>query len=149
MMRHKKAEYIELARKMLVRHEGLKNKPYRCTAGRLTIGVGRNLEDNGIRKVEAYFMLDNDIDEIRDSLEKKYNWFERLNAVRKAVVIDMAFNLGISRFGAFKKTIALIESGDFEEASKEMLRSKWAVQVGYRAKELSEMMRSGEYKEIR
>jgi len=143
MMRHIKGEYKELVRKMLIRHEGLRLKPYRCSAGKLTIGVGRNIEDNGISEEEAYLMLENDIIEVRDSLEKKYNWFERLNEVRKAVVIDMAFNLGIPRFGAFKKTIALIESEDFEEAGKEMLRSKWAVQVGYRARELAEMMRSG------
>ncbi len=149
MMRHVKSDYREIARNMLIRHEDLKTKPYRCTAGKLTIGVGRNLEDNGIREVEAYFMLDNDIDEVTYNLKSKYDWFERLNDVRKAVVIDMAFNLGIPRFGAFKKTISLIESEDFDGASKEMLRSKWAVQVGYRAKELSEMMRSGEYKEIR
>ncbi len=148
-MRHIKAEYKELVRKMLVRHEGLRLKPYRCTSGKLTIGIGRNLEDNGISEEEAYLMLDNDINEVIDNLKNKYDWFERLNDVRKAVVIDMAFNLGIPRFGAFKKTISLIESEDFDGASKEMLNSKWAVQVGYRAKELSEMMRSGEYKEIR
>jgi lysozyme len=146
-MRHIKSDYREIARNMLIRHEDLKTKPYKCTAGKLTIGVGRNLDDNGIRKVEAYFMLDNDIDEVIGPLKKKYGWFERLNAVRKAVIIDMAFNLGIPRFGAFKKTIALIESGQYEEASREMLNSKWAVQVGYRAKELSEMMRSGELRE--
>ncbi|MBI9113218.1 hypothetical protein [Maridesulfovibrio ferrireducens] len=144
MMKHVKAECKELVRKMLIRHEGLRLKPYRCSAGKLTIGVGRNLEDKGIREVEAYYMLDNDIDEVTGSLKKKYDWFERLNEVRKAVVINMAFNLGVLGFGAFRKTIALIESGQYEEASREMLRSKWAIQVGYRARELAEMMRSGE-----
>jgi len=144
MMRHIKADYKEFVRKMLVRHEGLRLKPYRCSAGKLTIGVGRNIEDNGISEEEAYLMLEHDIDSVIKVLKARYDWFERLNEVRKAVVIDMAFNLGVQGFGAFKKTISLIESGDFEEASYEMLKSKWAVQVGYRAKELSEMMRSGE-----
>ncbi len=45
----------------LIRHKGLKLKPYRCTAGKLTIGVGRNLDDCGISQTEAYVLLENDI----------------------------------------------------------------------------------------
>ncbi len=143
-MKHVKLECKELARNMLLKHEGIRLKPYRCTANKLTIGVGRNLEDTGISSAEAMQMLNNDIDGIVLSLAHKYQWFRELNEVRKAVIIDMAFNLGLTGFSAFKKTIAYLTQHDYTKASREMLNSKWAVQVGYRANELSELMKNGE-----
>lgn len=127
----------------LVIHEGLRLKPYKCTAGKLTIGIGRNIEDNGISKQEAYMMLDNDIARVEAELVSRYGWFSRLDAVRQGVVTDMVFNLGISRFSAFKKTIAAIESGNYRVAAKEMLDSLWAKQVGNRARVLAKQMEQG------
>ncbi len=144
MMRHIKIQCKEIARKMLMKHEGLRLKPYSCSAGKLTIGFGRNLEDKGITEVEAHNLLDNDIDSLVSQLIKTYPWFRELNDVRKAVVIDMAFNLGLAGFSAFKKTIAYLTQHDYSNASREMLNSKWAMQVGYRANELSKLMENGE-----
>lgn len=134
---------IELVTEMLKRHEGLKLKPYKCTAGKLTIGYGRNIEDNGISISEAEAMLNNDIQSFRDILYHRYKWYAGLSQVRKAVVIDMTFNLGISRFAKFKKTIEFIRQGEFGKASVEMLDSNWANQVGYRATELSKLFKKG------
>ncbi|WP_418141528.1 glycoside hydrolase family protein [Marinobacter sp. MA] len=133
----------QLLRSQLERHEGLRLKPYRDTVGKLTIGYGRNLEDVGISRDEADFMLDNDIDQVERQLET-VDEYRDLNAVRQAVIANMAFNLGFAGLMGFKNMWAAIGRRDWESASEEMLSSKWARQVGVRAVELSEIMRTGE-----
>jgi lysozyme len=130
---------------MLIRHEGLRLKPYRDTSGKLTLGVGRNLEDVGITREEALLLLDNDIARVRHEVERAFAWFSRLNPARRDVVLNMVFNLGLSRFRRFRKVIAAIKARDWEQAAREMLASLWARQVGRRARELAEMMRRGKY----
>ncbi len=80
----------------LVRHEGLRLKLYRCAAGKLTIGIGRNLDDCGISQTEAYLLLENDIQncekQLLDEIPEIYNG---LDEVRKSVLLNMCFNLGI------------------------------------------------------
>jgi lysozyme len=130
--------------KQLIRHEGLKLKPYIDTVNKTTIGVGRNLTDVGINVEEAMFLLNNDIAGCVLDLRKNLSFYDDLNDERKNVLINMCFNLGINRFLKFQKTLALIEKGDYEDASEEMLDSKWAIQVGYRATELADIMKKGE-----
>lgn len=128
----------------LVRHEGLKLKPYRCTAGKLTIGIGRNLDDCGISQKEAYAILDRDIQDCEQRLlEEIPNIYNNLDEVRQSVLLNMCFNLGIKGLLEFKNTLAFIGAGDWERAANNMLASKWAKQVGRRAIELSELMRKG------
>lgn len=127
----------------LILHEGMKLKPYRCPAGKLTIGVGRNLEDKGLSKQEALFLLRRDIAEITNEL-RKYPWFETLDMVRQKVLIDMAFNLGINGLLSFKKMLSYLKAGDYEKAADEMVNSRWYGQVGDRSKRLVKMMRTGE-----
>jgi lysozyme len=127
---------------VLIRHEGLRLKPYKCSARKLTIGVGRNIEDRGISEDEAMLMLRNDI-AVSHTEAKSFAWYGGLCDVRKNVVISMIFNLGLPRFKLFKLMIAALECGDYEVAACEMLDSKWARQVGNRAVELSGMMRAG------
>lgn len=127
----------------LVRHEGLRLKPYKCTAGKLTIGVGRNLDDVGITKEEAMALLDNDIKSVVEQIKKNFKWFDSLCPARQEVVVNMVFNLGINGFLKFKNTIHFIESGQYSQAAIEMLESKWSEQVGNRAKELAKMMAEG------
>lgn len=135
--------YIGTVMEMLKKHEGLRLKPYRCTAGKLTIGYGRNLDDNGISQTEAEQMLANDIQTCY--LEcSKFPFWNKLNEARKAVIIDMCFNLGISRLKQFRKMLAALEKGDYKSASKEMLDSNWARQVKSRSTELSKIMETGE-----
>ena len=128
----------------LVRHESLRLKPYRCTAGKLTIGYGRNLDDKGISKSEAYELLANDIrscgEQLIDEIPEIYSG---LDEVRKSVLLNMCFNLGIGGLLGFNNTLAFVAAGDWERAANGMLASKWAKQVGHRAIELSELMRKG------
>jgi len=130
---------------MLIRHEGLRLKPYRDTVGKLTVGVGRNLDDVGITREEALMLLNNDIAEVRREVERAFPWFTRLNLVRQNVVLNMVFNLGLPRFQQFKKTISAIKAKHWDEAARQMLDSRWAEQVGRRARELAAMMKTGKY----
>lgn len=132
----------------LIRHEGKvfagnRHRMHTDSVGKITIGFGRNLSDRGLSETEAQFLLLNDIQEVIDQLRHDYQWFDELNDVRQEVIINMAFNMGISGFGKFKKTIRLIELGTFDTAAREMLASKWARQVGSRADELSRHMANG------
>lgn len=134
---------LEIVKERLRKEEGLRLKPYRCSAGKLTIGSGRNFEDNGISIGEAEFMLDNDVKSVIQQLSVKIPWIKTLTENRQVVLVDMAFNLGIGGLLLFKNTLAMIQKGEYEAAAKAMLQSKWATQVGKRANELSELMRLG------
>lgn len=138
------AKLMDRIKEQLVRHEGLRLKPYHCTAGKLTIGIGRNLDDSGISQSEAYIMLINDIMNCEKQLQAKIpDIYNGLDEVRKSVLLNMCFNLGISGLLGFKNTLAFIKARDWERAANNMLVSRWAKQVGRRAIELSELMRKG------
>ena len=135
---------VDIVSKQLRRHEGLKLKPYYCTAGKLTIGYGRNLDDVGITKEEAEYLLQNEIRSCIADLQKKIpDIYNNVNHVRQAVLVNMCYNLGITGLLKFKKTLASIQQGDYKLASEQMLQSLWAEQVGNRAKLLSELMKNG------
>lgn len=136
--------YIGLAAELIKKHEGLRLLPYKCTAGKLTIGYGRNLEDNGISQYEAEEMLNNDIQRCYSQLVKLHCW-NKLDEVRQAVLLDMCYNLGIVRLKNFKKMLGALEVGAYNRAAAEMLNSKWAAQVKSRATELAKIMQKGAY----
>lgn len=127
----------------LILDEGLKLFPYKDTVGKLTIGVGRNLDDKGITKQEALMLLENDILEVEKQLNK-FDWFKILDSVRQEVIVNMVFNVGLSRFLQFKKMILALQNKDFNTASEEMLNSKWAEQVKQRAVRLAKQMKTGQ-----
>jgi lysozyme len=134
---------MEKLTEQLKRHEGLRLKPYRCPAGKLTIGYGRNLDDSGISQAEAAAMLENDIAKFRGQVIAALPWAENLDEARMNVLINMALNMGTRGLLQFKKTLAAIMAGEYGKAADMMLQSKWAKQVGSRASELSEQMRTG------
>ena len=133
----------------LIEHEGLKLKPYVDTEGKLSIGVGRNLTDRGINRAEAMAMLGRDIDEHVEELRDALLWFDTLDEVRQRVLADMVFNMGLGVLGgkhgllSFSNTLLLVKNGEYATASRTMLKSDWAQQVGVRAIRLSEMMADG------
>ena len=131
---------IERLKVQLKLHEGVRFKPYQCTADKLTIGVGRNLEDVGLSDEEVEFLLDNDIKRCIVELKMAFMFYDGLPEIVKMVLIDMCFNLGISRLRGFTKTMNHVEKGEYGKAAVEMLNSKWAKQVGNRANTLSKMM---------
>lgn len=138
----------ELAKHLIKQHEGLRLEPYMCPAGKLTIGYGRNLEDNGISKEAAEFLLDEDLqiaeNEIKILCIRNGVDYNNLDEVRQAVLLDMIFNLGMARLGYFKKMFRALSEGDYYKASAEMLDSLWAAQVKSRAIKLAQMMKDGD-----
>ncbi|MBA4356911.1 MAG: glycoside hydrolase family protein [Humidesulfovibrio sp.] len=127
---------LRLAQQLIL-DEGLRFKPYRCTAGRLTIGVGRNLEDRGITEEEALTLLDHDIRSFWSQLVLALPWLVQAPEAVQEVLLNMCFNLGLAGLLQFRQTLGHLEAGRWLEAAEEMLRSKWAVQVGPRAGRLA------------
>lgn len=128
---------------MLAVDEGVVLKPYRCTAGKLTIGIGRNLDDVGLSRDEAGYLLENDIARAELSARKLIPAFDALSEARQCVVVSMAFNMGEKTFSTFKNTLACINHGQWAAAASGMRQSLWAKQVGDRAERLAKMMEQG------
>lgn len=134
--------HSERLRQQLIDHEGLKLHVYVDTVGKRTVGVGRNLDDKGISKTEALYLLENDIQECIADLAS-FPWFEGLDPVRQRAVIDMRFNLGPHRLRGFTNTLRAIGEQRYGDAADGMLASKWAMQTKRRAVRLAAMMRTG------
>lgn len=134
---------FNLTRYLIKLHEGCVLTPYKDTKGILTIGYGYNL-DEGISQDVAEYLLDEQIAVATKDCKILFNNFETLNVTRKAVLINMAYNMGRTRLSGFKKMIAAVQDNNFNNASVEMLDSKWArIDVGKRAIELANLMKEG------
>ena len=136
------SDLLPLLRLHLRRDEGIRLKPYKDSVGKLTIGVGRNLEDRGISNEEADLMLENDINDHIKALNKSRPWIQQKPVAVRLGLYNMAFNLGVPRLLGFVKMLELIDHDDYEGAAKEALDSKWAKQVGPRAERIAELFRS-------
>lgn len=112
--------------------------------GHLTIGWGRNIEDIGISYAEGDGLLEHDIDAASALVGQQYQWTAGLDGVRYAVLTNMMFNMGARTLGGFTTTLRLVQQGLYADAAKQMLKSKWASQVGKRAVRLAKQMDSGE-----
>jgi len=135
--------YRDIVAAQLRIDEGVRAKPYHCTAGKLSIGVGRNLDDVGLRPDEIDYLLANDIRIAESDARSLFECFDKLTDARKAVLVNMAFNLGRNRLAGFVKFRAAVEGGRYDRAATEMLDSRWAVQVGKRAVRLAQAMKEG------
>lgn len=136
--------------KLLELHEGRRRFPYPDTVGKMTIGVGFNLDDVGLYDNEIDFILNNRIEQVILYLEKTLPFFHELDEVRQAVLVDMCYNLGPEPFDGdgFKDWpifVQQIQDGDFKAASENMKKTKWASQVKGRATRLSKMMETGQW----
>ena len=120
-----------------------RHMPYRCPANKLTIGYGRNIEDNGISETEALDLLTNDaIQAHRDAASLIPNWLG-LDDVRQNVVANMAYNMGRSTLAKFTNFLAAVNEGRYEVAAYEMIMSDWYRQVGMRSVRLKQEMLRG------
>ena len=136
---------LDIARELVKDHEGCRLHPYTDTVGKVTIGYGRNLDDRGVTLAEATAMLDHDLGVAKADAK---SWlgescWEELSDVRKAVLIDLSFNLGRSRLRGFVQLKKALHIGKYSKAADEMLDSRWAGQVGVRAVRLASIMRTG------
>jgi lysozyme len=135
--------------KQLKRHEGVRTHAYKCSANMITVGVGRNIDENGglgLSDDEIDYLLENDIKRCKQELIA-LPWFVDLDSVRQDAIINLCFNLGMTRLLGFKNALAAMEAGDHPKAADEFYDSRWAKQVGSRADEVCEMIRTGRYGE--
>lgn len=138
--------FLTQATKQIKSDEGCVLHVYDDSLGYATIGYGRLVDKRkkgGISLDEAEYLLENDIDKKLIDLRNRLPWFDSLDDARKGVLLNMCFQLGISGLMNFKNTLAFIESGDYENAAANMLKSKWAQQTPNRAKRMAEQMRTG------
>ena len=150
----------------LIAHEGLRLQVYKDTLGIDTIGIGRNLEDRGITQEEldwmdipsmdavyeygiteadAMYLAKNDVQIVEEELVRAHPCVEELDAVRQLVLMDMAFNMGVPRLRKFQKMWNAVHEKKFDIAAKEMLDSRWAIQVKSRSTKLAHAMHHGEF----
>ena len=130
-------------RTFIAQEEGFKQFPYKCSEDKLTIGIGRNLEDVGLSKEEVIFLYEADERSAIAGASSLVNEFEWLSDARKIALVSMVFQMGKTGVSKFKNMIAAINAGDFHEAANQMLESKWARQTPNRAEKQAEMMRKG------
>lgn len=128
--------------------EGYREKPYLCSAGKLTIGYGWNLEDNGIPHHIAEQLLEIGISTAKSDLSQVFGpsfmaVLATYEPVRYMVLVDMMYNLGIKKFLGFKNMIAAVKAKDWEKAAVEAKDSKWFHDVKFRAIRNVYMLRHG------
>ena len=132
----------------LKRHEGVILHGYYDHLNYMTCGVGRCLEEGvgiGLTMEEAEYLLANDIARVREELTKTFEWLEDLNEPRQEAMINLNFNLGLTKLRGFKMALAAMAENDFDEAADQFMDSRWSGQVGQRAVEVTEQIRTGEY----
>jgi len=138
-------DWKDIVNAQLTRHEGVKRFPYVDTVGKTTIGCGRNLTDKGLRADEIEMLLRHDISDAEDDARALLTdtIFDGLSDNRKAVMVNMAFNLGLTKLRKFTTTLAAIKARRYGDAGIAMRQSLWAAQVGQRAIELAKLMEVG------
>jgi lysozyme len=130
-------------------HEGVRSHAYKCSANMITVGVGRNIDENGglgLSDDEIDYLLENDIKRCKQELIT-LPWFSQIDSVRQDALINMCFNLGMTRLLGFKNALTAMSVGDYDTAADEFMDSRWAKQVGRRAEEVCTMIRTGNYPE--
>ena len=124
------------------KHEGFSPVVYQCTAGYDTIGYGKRVKYLQITEEQAEEWLVEELQNLKYVLADKYDWFLPAPQEVQDIVMNMNYQLGVSAFSKFKKTIKYIKVKDYKSASTEMLQSKWGrVDTPRRAKELSDRMK--------
>lgn len=148
----------DLITKRFIKEEGLKLKPYRCSQGKLTIGIGRCIDTNpfteeekraigdwehGITKNAAMMLFRNDITRCERQLRDNISFYLKLDKERQFALLDMCFQLGLNGLLKFKKMLDYMRWGKFQLASKECLDSLYAQQTPARAKRIAKLISDG------
>ena len=127
------------------RHEGWRSKAYQDSEGIWTVGYGRNLQELEISLELGTSWLLEDIKNAEREARNFPEWAYLDSAARKEAFVEMVFNMGTPRVSGFRNTLRAIREQDWDEAAAEMLDSRWARQVGVRARRLAEQMRTGHH----
>ena len=129
-----KEELLNQIRDHVKEYEGYSQLVYECTAGYATIGYGRNLEQRRITKEESEYLLANDLQQCIKELKGIINRFDELPNKAQLVLVDMCYNLGLSKLLNFENMLDAIDARDWEKAAEELLNSRYARQVKRRAR---------------
>ena len=114
--------------------------------GKLSIGVGRNLDDRGITATEGHLLYTHDVASAKADVNTRLPWaVSALDDARYGVLVNMCFNMGIGRLMSFQRMLAAMRGQDWQKAAAELMDSQYAQQVGDRARRLSEQIRSGRW----
>lgn len=133
----------------LRRDEGVRYAPYLDSVGVKTVGVGHNLEAHPLELIyplndeQVNQILSDDLVRVFSGLDRKIGWWRNLSYARQRGVVNFVFNVGLTTALMFKRSIIHLKNGNFSAAADEMLNSKWACQVGDRAKRVTELIRNG------
>ena len=122
-------------------HEGFRSKVYKCTEGYDTIGYGFAIKDLELDEDISEMILMQKLDNLMTRIGKTFVWWRSADSTVKDVVVEMCYQLGVSGFSKFKKTIDHLENKRYGKASAEMLDSRWAKQTPNRALELSNLIK--------
>lgn len=158
---------LDEIKQRLTVHEGFRSKPYRCKANKLTIGIGRNIEDRpfteeelrlvdkdymtkGITKAQAFAILARDVMQFDFELRQNIPFYERLDDERQYALLDMVFNMGIgnSKKGllSFKNMLNYMGTGFYKQAAAECLNSKYGRELPTRAGRIARTIETGVFK---
>ena len=118
-------------------HEGFVPTVYKDSLGIDTIGYGFAIKDLFLNKDLCDLILERKISHLLEKINDKFTWYKYMPPAIQDIVVEMCYQMGVYGFSRFKKTIAYLQDKKFEEASVEMLDSRWAIQTPNRAKELS------------
>lgn len=129
----------------LKQDEGLRLTAYKDTVGVWTVGYGHAHVAPGTvwNQGKAEAQLIEDVKEHNAKLLKALPWVADLDPVRRRVLQNMAFNLGVDGLLGFKNTLEAVRTGRYNQASAGLLASKWAKQVKGRAVRLAQEMLTG------
>ena len=122
-------------------HEGYRSKVYDDSLGIPTIGYGFAIKDLELDRDICDIILERKVKDLKDRVSNKFSWYKYMPQEIKDIVLEMCYQLGVYGFSCFKKTIAYLQDKQWEEASVEMLDSRWAEQTPNRAKELSKRVK--------
>jgi len=132
----------------IINHEGKSKSVYQDSLGYWTIGIGRLCDKRfnaGLSDDEMLYLLNNDISASKSELDP-FKWFSNLDDVRKGVMIELNFNIGLAHLLEFKTMISHLNNEDYLNASLAMLNSLWAKQVGVnRSTDMANRLRTGNY----
>ncbi len=131
-------------KEMIKQDEGLVLKPYQDTLGYWTFGYGQRIDM--LDKDDAEYFLNKRILEATDWLNRS-TWYRRLDDVRKAVCVNIVYNLGITGFMGFTNFIYALKVFNYDRAETELLDSKAAKQLPARYSRLANMIKTGEWPE--
>lgn len=123
--------------------EGVRNKPYTDTVGKLTIGVGHNLTDKGISDKIVDLLLDDDIDEVIAQADHLFPWWKGMSDVRQEAFLNWLFNVGIGKAQLFVNTLKAFKDSRWADAAQGLQDSLWYQQVGKRAQRIVDAVRQG------